>query len=71
MKQNTDEPRQDWARGEVPVDSCAHNNVYQYAGFNDYRDSQYKCEDCGATQIVRADSRTMNSDNPWSYEVCQ
>jgi len=54
---------------EIKPENCAHANVHQYAGFNDFRNSQYKCDDCGATKSVRADSRTMNSDNPWSYEV--
>jgi len=49
------EPRQDWARCEVPVDACSHNNVHQFAGFNDFRVSQYKCEDCGAVEQITPD----------------
>jgi len=52
-----DQPRTDWGKGEVPVDACNHKSVHQFAGFNDYRDSQYKCEDCGAVSIVSCSPR--------------
>jgi hypothetical protein len=48
------EPRTDWGKGEVPSEHCNHNNVHQFAGFNDFRNSQYKCEDCGAVEVVAA-----------------
>ena len=37
---------------EIATENCTHKNTHQYAGFNAYRDSYYKCEDCGAVSIV-------------------
>jgi len=45
-------PRTDWPKGEIAVADCSHTDISQFAGWNAYRDSHYKCRDCGAVKIV-------------------
>jgi len=47
---------------EIAVENCTHQNTHQFAGFNAFRDSQYKCEDCGAVSIVSCSPRKGTLD---------
>jgi len=47
---------------EIKTENCTHKNTHQYAGFNAYRDSYHKCEDCGAVSIVPCSPREGTLD---------